>query len=48
MYTLLAIDSTLRIIFAMAVLFVLVPRLCGTDTPVCAPDRQECLSHTNF
>ena len=29
MYTLLAIDSTLRIIFAMAFLFVLVPRLCG-------------------
>jgi len=29
MYTLLAIDSTLRIIFAMAFLFVLVPRLAN-------------------
>jgi len=28
MYTLLAIDSTLRIVFALAFLFVLVPRLC--------------------
>jgi len=32
MYTFLAIDSTLRILFAMAVLFVLVPRLCGAKT----------------
>ena len=32
MYTLLAIDSTLRILFAMAVLFVLVPRLAGMKT----------------
>jgi len=56
MYTLLAIDSTLRIIFAMAVLFVLVPRLCGTGAPACPAgdgsagdgDRRGRLSYTNF
>jgi hypothetical protein len=32
MYTLLAIDSTLRILFAMAFLFVLVPRLAAIKT----------------
>jgi|GEM_PF-1047413 len=51
MYPLLAIDSTLRIVFAIAVLFVVVPALCGTGAPACpgacpGDDRRGRLSYT--